>query len=376
MLSAALLFALFQADKPAPPPTEPPPTEPAPTQSAPAEAAPAQAPPQDEPKGATPRPPRPDSLNGIQFVVNEEAVTKREFINDLRRDNKPNSTAQELERALQQTFYNRVQTLLMEQGGRDLGYDENIVKRYVDDSIKDNIQDYGGIVDLGVELKRQNIDPTELREMKRRAAYRELWGLAVDGRQPGASGRPSVDRYVRPGRLLFEYERLPQAEVSPVKVSYQSIFIAVEFAGSATEARAKADDVVDQARGGADFTALVREHSHASSKVRDGWDRALVLKALTDVYPELGEFLASATPQAVSDPIAVRVDGELVAFQVVSSVSREQPDVDFMTTKAQEDLRKRLLDGQSRYRREREISRMLDAAFVWPPEHFRPPAKR
>jgi hypothetical protein len=375
MLSAALLFALFQSDKPAVPPAE---GAPAPVQDTGAQEP--QNEPQNEPQPApapaAKRPPRADAINGIQFVVNEEAVTKREFINDLRRRNRPNSTPQELERALQDTFYENVELLLMEQGGRELGYDESIVQRYVDDSIKDNIKDYGGIVDLGEELRRKNIDPVELREIKRKAAYRELWGYAVDGRQPGASGRPSVDRYVRPGRLLFEYERSTKAELAPVLVQFQEVFLSADAAGGAKAALERANEVVEQARSGANFTELVRDRSNSTTKVRDGWQRKLPLEFVIEKLPDVGEFVASATPQSVSDPIPERVDGELIGFRVIASVTREQPEVHFMSTKAQDDLRSRLLEVQSRYRRDRELARMLDAAFVWPPEHFRRPAKR
>ncbi len=313
---------------------------------------------------------QPIPVNGIQFVVNDQAVTMRDFVDDLRRDRKANSTPEELNRALRETFSDRVRTLLMEQGGRDLGYDEAIVKRYVDDSIQGNIQDYGGIVDLSEELRRQNLDPQVLRDMKQRAAYRELWGLAVEGRQPGASGRVNVDRYVRPGRLLFEFERTPAREVLPATVSFQNLWISVELAGSASEARAKADELVAKARAGEDFTALVREHSHSSSKVRDGWERDATLRLVTQVYPDLGEFLAKAEPTDVSDPQPERVDGELVAFRIVSGVKRQAPEVDFASARAQEALRERMLNNLGRYRRDRELARMLEAAYVWPEELF------
>ncbi len=313
---------------------------------------------------------QPVPVNGIQFVVNDEAVTMRDFVDDLRRKREPNSTPEELNRALRETFSDRVRTLLMEQGGRDLGYDEAVVKRYVDDSIEENIQDYGGIVDLGEELRRQNLDPQVLREMKQRAAYRELWGLAVEGRQPGASGRVSVDRYVRPGRLRFEFERTPAREIVPATVSFQSLWISVELAGSATEARAKADELVAKARGGADFGALVREHSHSASKVRDGWERDVALRLVSQAYPDLGEFLSTASPGSVSDPLPERVDGELVAFRIVSGVQRQDPELDFASFRAQEALRERMLTNLGRYRRDRELARMLEAAYVWPEELF------
>lgn len=321
-----------------------------------------------QPPPADRNPPVP--INGIQFVVNDEAVTMREFVDDLRRKRQPNSTPAELDRALRETFSERVKVLLMEQGGRDLGYDEAVVKRYVDDSIADNIKDYGGIVDLSEELRRQNLDPQVLREMKQRAAYRELWGLAVEGRQPGASGRVSVDRYVRPGRLQFEFERTPKSEIAQVTADYQSLFISVELAGGAAQARAKAEELVAKARAGADFTALVREHSHSTSKVRDGWDKAVQLKSMAERHPDLGEFLADAAPETVSDPIAERIDGELVAFRVVSGTKRSEPALDFNSARAQDELRERLLANLSRYRRDRELARMLEAAYVWPEELF------
>ncbi len=316
---------------------------------------------------------QPIPVNGIQFVVNDEAVTMRDFVDDLRRRREPNSTPEELNRALRETFSERVRTLLMEQGGRDLGYDESVVKRYVTESIKDNIQEYGGIVDLSDELRRQNLDPQVLREMKQRAAYRELWGLAVEGRQPGASGRVSVDRYVRPGRLRFEYERTPAGEVLPATVRFQSLWISVELAGSASQARAKADELVAEARAGADFTALLRQHSHSASKVRDGWEPEVAMQLVAKISPDLGDFLASAQPGSVSDPLPERVDGELVAFRIVSGVQRKEPELDFASARAQEALRERLLANLGRYRRDRELARMLEAAYVWPEELFSQP---
>lgn len=315
-------------------------------------------------------PPRPP-INAIQFVVNDQAVTRREFLIDLQRRNEANATEQDLERNLQRTFADRVRDLLMEQGGRDLGHDPALIQRYIDDEIDREVEQAGGIIDLSSTLKRSRLDPVEFRRMWERKVYRDLWGLSVEGRQPGAGGRVHVDRYVRPGKLWFEFQRVPMAEIAPVTADFQSLLISAEAAGGAMNARTLADDLVAQARAGADFTELVRKRSHgAESQLNDGWERGIPIDQLATRFEDVADFLRSAAPGEVSEPLPIRVQEELVGFYIVASVTRHEPKVDFQSAEAQSALRQRMQESLGRYRRDRAIDGMLDSAFVWPRELF------
>jgi hypothetical protein len=341
MAHLALLLAALQAVQAPPAP-----------QQGEGTAAPA-TPAQDAPAPAQPRrsdAQQPQSINHVQFVVNDQVVTLRDFIDDLRRDNRPYTTQQERERAFRETFASRVRQLLMEQGGRELGYEEALIKRYVDDEIQSNIKASGGIVDLGEQLRRSNLDPTGLREMTQRGVYAQLWGMAVEGQQPKSTGRLTVDRYMRPGRILFEFERAPLTELAPGTVDFQNLFISAESSGGVAAAKAKAEDAVAAARAGRPFTELVRERSQALTKAKDGWERGLALKQIETALPEVYEFLAT--------------------------VKRAEPMLDFDTARTQEQIRRRLLASQGQYRRDRELTKMLEGAYVWPPEMFGQTAER
>ena len=367
MAHLALLLAALQAVQAPPAP-----------QQGEGTAAPA-TPAQDAPASAQPRrsdAQQPQSINHVQFVVNDQVVTFRDFVDDLRRDNRPYTTPQERDRAFRETFAGRVRQLLMEQGGRELGYEEALIKRYVDDEIQSNIKASGGIVDLGEQLRRSNLDPTGLREMTQRGVYAQLWGMAVEGQQPKSTGRLTVDRYMRPGRILFEFERAPLTELAPGTVDFQNLFISAESSGGVAAAKAKAEDAVAAARAGRPFTELVRERSQALTKAKDGWERGLALKQIETALPEVYEFLATAAPGDISAPIGQRRDGELIGFVVLASVKRAEPMLDFDTARTQEQIRRRLLASQGQYRRDRELTKMLEGAYVWPPEMFGQTAER
>ena len=338
MAHLALLLAALQAVQAPPAP-----------QQGEGTAAPA-TPAQDAPASAQPRrsdAQQPQSINHVQFVVNDQVVTFRDFVDDLRRDNRPYTTPQERDRAFRETFAGRVRQLLMEQGGRELGYEEALIKRYVDDEIQSNIKASGGIVDLGEQLRRSNLDPTGLREMTQRGVYAQLWGMAVEGQQPKSTGRLTVDRYMRPGRILFEFERAPLTELAPGTVDFQNLFISAESSGGV-----------------------------AAAKAKDGWERGLALKQIETALPEVYEFLATAAPGDISAPIGQRRDGELIGFVVLASVKRAEPMLDFDTARTQEQIRRRLLASQGQYRRDRELTKMLEGAYVWPPEMFGQTAER
>jgi len=373
MISAPLLLVLCQV-APSASPSQVAPQEPAPKQDPPQAEKPAPNIPVGAPLTNAPAatPPRQSSqaLNGIQFVVNDQAVTRRDFIIDLQRHNVPNATEQEREAALQQTVLDRVRDILMEQAGRDMGFDQELVKRYVDDSVKDQIESFGGIVDLTTELKRQRLDPGELRALKERTAYRQMWSRSAEGLQPGTSGRVHVDRYVRPGRLWFEYQRTPQSELSPTLADWQNVLISVEGAGGTAEAKSKAEDVAAQARAGADFTTLVQEFSESDTRRNGGWEREAPLSVVLERFPDLGEFIRDAEPKSVSDPIPIRIQGELVAFWVVANVKRTEPKAVAFDGESQEALRKRIQDASAAYHRDQEVAKLFEAAYVWPPELF------
>ena len=356
MLTALLIACLVQGQPVPPAPTEEPPPRPRLETGAPIET-----------------PPRPQKLNGVEFVVNEEAVTLRDFVIDLQRNNRPNATERERQAALEQTFSQRVRNLLMEQAGRDVGFDAQLVQRFIENRTREGIEDAGGVVDFREELRNSlRLSPTEWREILERSTYRDLWMRTIDGRDASVSGRTAVDRYVRPGRLLFESERASRDELAPLSFDFQSVLIGVEPAGGAAAAKAMADEIVALARGGADFTTLVRERSHSTTRSSDGWELDVPIAAVESRTPELAEFLRGAAPGAVSDPIPMRLDGELIAFRVTSGVVRHEETFDFATAATQDALRTRIQEGMARYRRDRAVATLLDAAYVWPQELFRP----
>ncbi|MCY3001051.1 MAG: peptidylprolyl isomerase [Planctomycetota bacterium] len=311
----------------------------------------------------------PELLNGIYIAVNEEPVTLGEFYRELSRTGKSVTNEEERRRVLQESHADLVKSKLMSQAGRDLGFDPARVKSLVDDDLEGFIEDAGSVSGFGSVLKQSNLDAETFREQREEFYYRELWQRSIDGRDPGVSGRPYVDRFISPSRLYYQFRRQPIEQLFPARIRVQAIFVSAAQAGSGRRAQELAAALRERALGGEDFGELAKTYSADGSARQGGLLPMTELEGAKRGFPSLAEFFDTATVGAISEVSPHRVENELVGFLVMRVDGLERlASNEFADLGVQKLLRDRDLKAQTEFRRDLRLAELYRAAYVWPPE--------
>lgn len=148
---------------------------------------------------------------------------------------------------------NLVNEELMLQKGKELGLDSDvdaiINRRFVDIMKEQNIKN---LEDLYRKMRENNINPEDIRAEWRIAAMRDaVWNREVDAKIYHSLNGKEIKDF---------YEKNKQKFVKPETVTLSEIFL--NFAGrDEATVRAKAKDLVQQARNGGDFAKLAVENS-------------------------------------------------------------------------------------------------------------------
>lgn len=150
-------------------------------------------------------------------VVGEEVITERDVVVYVGRGNLqedpaelyPDATPAELEgmrfeAALSEIIDDRLKTV----GGRNLGFEPELITRAVDDQVEGFIRRSGGEQRAAAGFVRMGITKAQLRSIYEQRMLGSSWEATVTGRGPGATGRNVVDSYIRPGKQYARYQEL------------------------------------------------------------------------------------------------------------------------------------------------------------------------
>jgi hypothetical protein len=308
-------------------------------------------------------------LNAIELIVNEEAVTTLDVQREIRRKHQATTTVAEQQQQFAEVATQVVGNLLTIQAGKDMGFDDELINRLVKDDMEATVERMGSVVALGAALDEVEMDPQMLREDKRSAVYRRLWEGSVDGRSAGPGGRPYVDRYVRPGRLLFEFRRADPLRLAPAQIMLQELDILARGTGGVEKALELARQVRDRLLAGEDLDKLADELTAANQGKKSVWEPQDL--ARVQASPLLGPFVREPSIGKLSDPLPLRPTGELIGYAVLRIRDLDLPDAPvFADGSIQKKLRTQVEARMQSYRRGRELNSLLDAAYVWPPEAF------
>ncbi|MCC7011274.1 MAG: hypothetical protein IT454_01820 [Planctomycetes bacterium] len=330
---------------------------------------------QDPPVGP-PVPPAPSErskeqlLNGVYLIVNEEVVTQLEFSREAARRGWLVTNEEARRRIFAENHKDFVQRMLMNQAGRDAGFPEERVKALVEQDVRGLVEDQGGAIGLGSALKQDDRDIEEFRADRRDYYYSNLWLWSIDGRNPGVTGRQHVDRYVSPSQLHYLYRRQPADRIFPATVQFQELAVSARAAGSAQKALDQIRELQRQALEGSDFGALAAEHHDSvAMRNRKGLTDPIEIADAHELLPDLGEFIESAEPGAISDPQAIRINDEIAGWRVLRLVKRVRRDSPaFQEESVQRHLRELKLGEISTWRRDRALNELYRAAYIWPSE--------
>jgi peptidyl-prolyl cis-trans isomerase SurA len=145
-------------------------------------------------------------------------------------------------------------------------------------------------------------------------------------------------------------------------VKYLDLFVSTGRFKSEAEARKYADDLFKQAIGGADFVALVKQHGHGDSPLRDGLG--------------VGEKRGEIQPPALEEPVFSIKPGNIsgvipteTGFHILKVTERQVAGVRPFDEKMQTDIRNRLMQQMAKAERDKfvaELWRKIPVTVVEP----------
>ncbi|MBL8863875.1 MAG: peptidylprolyl isomerase [Planctomycetes bacterium] len=307
-------------------------------------------------------------------IVNQDLITASRLERDLRQyeRNRPLTTDTERRAAERQILTDRVKERLGIQAGANLGVDERLIDRRVADSMERLRERENGVVGLARFLESRDISGPDVRLRLRDDIYGQLWTSGQTGEAPGPLGRVTVDRYVRPGALRFQYQQalLRPAEVEALGgsvglVRFQQIVLDPARLGGLDAAREEARSLAQRVAAGEDMAELAR--LHGGDPGSDGVTEVEEAR-LAELFPEIASFTARATPGEISTPIASEARGRSLV-RVVRFLERRAPvEPEFRDAQLQGKLRQTTQNRLEQYRLESAYAALLRGSYVWPPE--------
>jgi hypothetical protein len=315
-------------------------------------------------------------------IVNEEIVTvsefDREFREFVRSTGMTPSTPKESQEVSILVAQRKVDGLLTEQGGRDLGFDEAQVRRMVSSWEDSLIEEAGGVGQRSEAL----LDAGSAAHLERAQLtddiYRISWERAITGRDAGPLGRPTKDRFVRPGQLRHLYDQAAAApggleQLGATAGSYrlQLLVLDVESLGGMDKTLERAEEVQRRLAAGESFDALVEEYSAAKGQA--SFPRAMSGAELTsvstreDAWGELARWALDAAVGANSDTIYLDDRGN-ESIQIGHLIERPGP-LPFDSVSAQAAMRAHTQEVRDSYHRGRSLEELKRAAYIWTPDY-------
>lgn len=321
------------------------------------------------------------------LIVNEDIITVGALSRQVaRRANETNARDDAtLARIWQEVASTAVSARLRVQAGRNMGFDEAQVDRYARDDFQNWTERQGGVVGLTRFLDKENLTVDEFKEFRRDLIYQELWENSVTGEGASVAARPSRDRFVRPGKLRFEYER---AKASPTRaesiggrteqVDFERVLVPYDPTEPGAAARAK--DTIESLR-----ARLIAGENMERVLDALGIDpKALSRSGPTDtvrarkLITEADEFLASARPGDVSEPIAIerKTSRGWILLRIDARQDAEIPALaDIVVQRKIADASRKEIDE---FRKELARRQVEARSYIWqapPPEETQPAKK-
>lgn len=327
----------------------------------------------------------------IMGVAGNEAVLRSDLDvevvrhRDLReRASRLRSQRQELQ-LLTDALERRLETLLKVQAGKDLGFDPKAVEDTTDSAFEREVESRGGHRETSEFLRARGLTPEHLRMQIRDELLAVSWERSIQGSAPGATGRPAVDRYVRPGWLHSAYttfarsQRLGERRLVGIhgdRVVLQVLRIAAEDHGGKENAQRLAAELRRMhLEDGTDFAFLVRSYGAGDSRTNDGLLQPLEQEQIGQVagrwHGEEGEALwrlaGEGQPGEVSEPLLREDEGgaSWFVYRLAERLPSEEA-TPFADLELQRGLREHLTEALDELRVRSAFERVLDDSYVWP----------
>lgn len=318
----------------------------------------------------------------VEVIVNEEIVTVSEFDREFReftRNNAiPATTPEEIQQASILVAQRKVDGLLAEQGGRDLGFDEAQVRRMVNNWEDNLIEEAGGVGQRSENLLAEGSAAHLERAQLTGDIYRISWERAITGRDAGPLGRPTKDRYVRPGQIRRLYEQASRAvggleQLGATVGAYrlQILVLDVQELGGIDATLERGEEIQRRLAAGESFDALVEEfgaEKGQASLLRPLSSLELArIAEFDDSWGELARWTVNAEPGTWSEGIYVGSRGS-ESVQIAKLLERPEP-LAFDTVVAQEAMRRHTQEVRDGYHRGLALEELKRSAYIWTPDY-------
>lgn len=303
-------------------------------------------------------------LDSAALIVNEDIITDLEVVAAQRRLPNPSASEEERMLARNRIVAEKVRNLLQEQAGELMGYEQKMIDRFVESEVERQREDAGSVTRLASELKARNLDSFTHKDEIRTYVYGMLWQRSQTGVDAGAKGRVAADRYVRPGRVYFEFKSQEERLANDPLVTVHSV--GLRIVRSPEEVREALTELRRRAMESGDFDGEVERFDGGRTKPEVIEDRPL---SAFRGSRELSEFLRSSEPGAISEVLEIRTRGVLDGYRLVYFAERKSRSKPSFTDPAlQANLRDEVRTSLDNLRIATGLERLRRAAYVWPPE--------
>ena len=329
------------------------------------------------PAPAAAPPPTAELFDSVQLLVNSDCITHSDLLSMTWRMGQSGKGG-DMQKLFRESITQLTEDLLLEQAGRDLGYDPEVINATVRREEAARKERVGSATALAEMLSATKQDSGMLRDDIRGMVYRVLYRRAITGEGAGPGGRAYVDRYVRPGKLALEFRRQGSRLDLPAVVQLQEIIVAPEVGEDLGSARQRAFLVRSRALRGEDFAELNRQFGVPTKRVGNDYVHEADLDPIEEPRlasrPEVLEFVRGAQAGDISEPLPAAVaSGQIGGWRLLRLVERVEGVAQrFEDREFQEGLRRTLTEAREEYEVERALRRLMGSAYVWPP----PPARR
>jgi len=313
-------------------------------------------------------------IDRVEVIVNDEIITWRQVMRTTTL-NTPEGTTP-TPRLFRKIGNDLIDNYLQVQGGIDMGFEEEDVKRQVTRNTERLIGSEGGMIQMAKTLDDKGISLFDRESDIRRQLYSSSWEQAVTGAKPGVSGRTYQDRYVRPGQLRLRYKlfeaNLMEAELirgTSARYHLQELDMLIPPESEPGLIEASVKGLHQELKDGLDFTSAVQ--SLPNPPEGDGFRQPLTHKQLAREHPGLALFAISAAPGEISVPVPISLtdpDGgkHLVGWRLIKFLRSDAPELPiFEVPRTQALLRKVIQDEGDKYRRSGGQRALKDGAFTW-----------
>jgi hypothetical protein len=312
-------------------------------------------------------------LNRVDLIVNEECVTTEDIRGKVRqrvrRLGLDMSTPEERAQLIQEVTTDEISNYLKVGAGRDRGFEPEMIQRIVQGEHRSQKERAQSAASLADYWRADGIDSGQYFTNLEESVLALLWTRSVVGLFPGPGGRPYVDRFVRPGRLKYEFERQKSNLALPTLITLQQAQSRPREQGELDNCRTVAEEFHRRIQAGEDFGDVAVELRLAPEDTK-GVEGPYELDLLLQIQG-LDEFFPTAEIDDVSGVLPMRESGTLKGFRVVKLVTREeQRAASFVDAEFQRVLTESVQKSLDQGREDVALGELLRAAYVWPPEAF------